>query len=214
MKIENPSIFPKLVSICRELETEFGLIPTQRIEKLLALRDYIAEKLADNETPKLLVICTHNSRRSHLAQIWLALGADYYQLPEIRTFSGGTEATAFNIRAVNALRRAGFEISQTENDQENPVYLIRWKKDMQAYQAFSKEYDSDPNPGDQFAAIMVCSEADEGCPVVFGSDFRLSLPYQDPKEFDGTELEEMKYDERVRQIGREMLYLLSQIHPG
>lgn len=59
---------------------------------------------------------------------------------------------------------------------------------------------------------MVCSSADKGCPIVFGCDFRLSLPYDDPKDFDDTDLEEEKYDERVRQIGREFLFSLSQVN--
>ncbi|MBI1226927.1 MAG: hypothetical protein GC192_16975 [Bacteroidetes bacterium] len=159
----------------------------------------------------MVVICTHNSRRSHIGQIWLAVGAEYYQLPEIQTFSGGTEATAFNIRAVRAFQRVGFDISTDKEETENPIYQISWKVGMKPYQAFSKKYEDEPNPKEKFAAVMVCSEADEGCPFVFGCDFRLSLPFDDPKEFDETELETAKYDERVRQIGREMLFVTSQV---
>ncbi|MBT8220031.1 MAG: hypothetical protein KJP00_09405 [Bacteroidia bacterium] len=159
----------------------------------------------------MTVICTHNSRRSHIGQIWLATGADYYKLPEIQTFSGGTEATAFNPRAVQAMQRLGFEISTSDPEVENPRYHIRWKKDMAPYPAFSKKYEDPPNPTSAFAAIMVCSQADEGCPVVLGSDFRLSLPYDDPKNFDDTNLEKEKYDERAKQIGTEILFALSQI---
>lgn len=188
----------KIKSFCEEVEKEFHLIPDKRKEKLLSLRDYIFQKTEENQTPKLVVICTHNSRRSHIGQIWLAVGADYYQLSEIQTFSGGTEATAFNIRAVDAFRRIGFEIITKEPKIENPIYQIRWKEDMKPYQAFSKKYEDQPNPKEKFAAIMVCSEADAGCPFVFGCDFRLSLPYDDPKAFDDRDLEKEKYDERVR----------------
>ncbi|RMF04107.1 MAG: hypothetical protein D6772_01105 [Bacteroidetes bacterium] len=161
----------------------------------------------------MVVICTHNSRRSHMAQLWLAVAADYYRSPEIQTFSGGTEATAFNIRAVDAFRRLGFDITVKE-ESENPIYHISWKPGMKPYPAFSKKYDDYPNPKEQFAALMVCSQADEGCPVVTGCDFRLSLPFDDPKDFDGTDLETEKYDERLRQIGREMLFVLSTVTNG
>jgi hypothetical protein len=58
---------------------------------------------------------------------------------------------------------------------------------------------------------MVCAEANESCPIVPGADFRLGLPYQDPKAFDNTPQQNEKYDERCRQIAREMFYVFSQI---
>lgn len=196
---------------CQTLEKEYDLIPEKRKQELESLSNYISNKFKENQTPKIIVICTHNSRRSHIGQLWLAAGADYFQLPEIETFSGGTEATAFNTRAVNAFKRTGFEISTYNDTAVNPLYEIKWKQDMSPYQAFSKKYGDTPNPQSHFAAIMVCTSADEGCPVVFGCDFRLSLPYDDPKDFDDTVQETEKYDERVRQIGREILYALSKV---
>ena len=203
--------FKEIITYCESLENEFDVIPFERKEKLLSLADYFSNKIKNGETPKAIVICTHNSRRSHLGQIWLAAGADYYQLPEIQTFSGGTEATAFNPKAVEALVRAGFEITSEDSARSNPTYKVSWMENMVPYPAFSKKYDDEPNPKEKFAAIMVCSEADEDCPYVPGTDFRLSLPYDDPKDFDGTELESQKYDERCRQIGREMLFVLKQV---
>lgn len=198
-------------SLCAELEKEAHAIPAERTEQLLKVSNYLTRKFSANEVPKIIVICTHNSRRSHLGQIWLAVGAEYYGLPTIQTFSGGTEATAFNPRAVDALRRVGFDVAADQPESTNPLYRISWAKDMVPTEAFSKKYGDDPNPKTDFAAILVCSEADAGCPVVFGCDFRLSLPYDDPKDFDGTEVEAAKYDERLRQIGREMLFCLRQV---
>ena len=132
-------------------------------------------------------------------------------MPPIASFSGGTEATAFNPRAVAALVRIGLDISTATPEASNPVYEIKWMETQESYPAFSKKYDHAVNPQSDFAAIMVCTEADAGCPFVAGCDFRLPLPYDDPKAFDGTELESQKYDERCRQIGREMLYTLHQV---
>ena len=209
--MNNKSLLVPIASFCEGLESEFDLIPAERQEKLLLLRDYVHGKFTHDQTPQLTVICTHNSRRSHLGQVWLAVGAKYYGLPALQTFSGGTEATAFNSRAVAALSRAGFDIHTADPEKSNPTYEIRWSDDAPVYQAFSKKYDSAPNPTAQFGAILVCSEADQGCPVVVGADFRLFLPFEDPKAYDDTDLETAKYDERCRQIGREILFALSKI---
>jgi len=204
-------LYKNISSLCQAFEREFHLIPALRKEKLLAICDYLSKKISSKQTAQLIVICTHNSRRSHIGQIWLATAADYYQLPAIHTFSGGTEATAFNPRAVKAMQSIGFEITTNEATSDNPKYKINWRSEMNPYLAFSKKYDAPPNPAEHFGAIMVCTEADEGCPVVLGSEARWSLPFDDPKAFDGTEQEEEKYRERAMEIGREMLYLMSMV---
>mgnify|MGYP000733479600 CR=1 FL=1 len=91
------------------LISEAELIPAARKELLLRFASYVASR-SHEERIALNFICTHNSRRSHLAQIWAATAAYYYAIPNIQTFSGGTEATAFNPRAVAAMERAGFKI--------------------------------------------------------------------------------------------------------
>lgn len=205
-------MYKALHTLCQDLEEEFDIIPIERKLMLIELSDYIVSSIEKVETTNIVVICTHNSRRSHIGQIWLAVAADYYGIENIKTFSGGTEATAFNPRAVAALRRVGFDIDMEENEYDNHRYHIKWTEDMESYTAFSKRYNKKPNPKEKYAAIMVCTEADIGCPIVKGCDFRLSLPYEDPKAFDDTESEADMYDERVRQIGREMLFSLSHIH--
>ncbi len=200
-------LYPKIAAICQQLEKEYSLIPAERKEKLLLLREYIFEKIKEKQRPQLTVICTHNSRRSHLGQLWLAVGADYYGVKNIQTFSGGTEATALNKRVVVALQKKGFEID-TKDKNANPTYNIKWSETRTPYQAFSKKYNEAPNPQTGFAAIMVCSEADKDCPVVTGCDYRIALPFDDPKHFDGAELEQFKYTEAVNRIGREMLFVL------
>ncbi|MEQ9311576.1 MAG: protein-tyrosine-phosphatase [Cytophagales bacterium] len=204
-------LFDELLSYTKELEQNFDSIPEERKDKLRSLSEYLSGKWNSNQTPKAIIICTHNSRRSHLGQLWLAVGADHYGFPEIETFSGGTEATAFHPNAVNAVRRAGFKVEAEDPDASNPVYQISWKANMDAYKAFSTRFDEVPNPTKEFAAIMVCSEADQGCPFVPGTDFRMALPFDDPKAFDGTHLQDAKYDERCKQIGTEMLFVMSNV---
>jgi arsenate reductase (thioredoxin) len=154
-------------------------------------------------------VCTHNSRRSHISQIWAQAAARYYGIENVETFSGGTEATAFNPRAVTAMQQAGFDIS-TIKDDNNPVYKVKFSNDAPALTVFSKKYDDDFNPKADFAAIMTCSHADENCPFIPGAK-RIALTYDDPKDFDGTPQEATKYTERVHEIGREILYAFSQV---
>jgi protein-tyrosine-phosphatase len=197
--------------ICAELTTQFDLINDERKEQLCLLTDYINGKISKGNTPKLIVICTHNSRRSHIGQIWLAVSREYYHLPEMQFYSGGTEATAFNIRAVDAFRRIGFNIWSEDGEINNPHYQVKWSDENEPIVAFSKAYDHDSNPKTEFAAIMVCTDADENCPMVIGCDFRISLPFEDPKMYDDTEVEKEKYDEKLREIGREMLYVMHNV---
>ncbi len=204
-------LFSSIQNYCEEVEQNFDSIKQERKQLLLNLSEYITGKLADGESAKIIVICTHNSRRSHLGQIWLSVAADYYGVTGIQTFSGGTEATAFNPNAIQALEKVGFGINADDKETQNPRYSITWSEDQKPYVAFSKKYEEAPNPASGFVAVMVCSEADEGCPFVPGTDFRLSLPFDDPKAFDGTDQQDQKYDERCREIATQMLFVLKHV---
>jgi protein-tyrosine-phosphatase len=149
----------------------------------------------------VLFVCTHNSRRSHIAQVLALAAAKYVGLPEVRTFSGGTEVTAFNPRAVAALRRAGVQIGDGGGG-ENPRYSALGQP------MFSKRIDDAENPSRDFVAVMTCSQADAACPFVKGATRRVSVPYEDPKVADGTEQEALRYDERVEQIGRDLVWVM------
>ncbi len=205
------SLYPKLQVYCDRLTEEFDLIATERKEKLKKLAAYLSKQFQARLTPQLIVICTHNSRRSHLGQVWLAIGANYYDLPAIATFSGGTEATAFYPSAVAALRKIGVVVDCADTSVANPIYQLSWSTKSTPYPAFSKAYTTAPNPQEHFGAILVCTAADEACPIVLGANFRIALPFEDPKAFDGTAQESEKYEERSQQIGREILFTMSQV---
>ena len=206
-QMENPTLNDQLQAYCSELEGEFARIPEARQQELAELGDYIFEKRQAGEAVQLTVICTHNSRRSHIGQLWLAAAAAYYGVDGVATYSGGTEATAFNPRAVAAMRRAGFSIAGDETE-TNPRYTATLGEGLPEITLFSKKYDDSANPQRGFGAIMVCSDADAACPFVPGADMRLAIPYEDPKKSDGTTAEAATYDERCRQIGREMLFAM------
>lgn len=203
------NIYPELLSYIREIGQEFDLIPEDRKILLKTFKEYIESKKTSHAPILLNFICTHNSRRSHISQIWAATASIYYGVDQVETYSGGTEATAFNPRAVAAMQRAGFQIHNPGG--ENPVYLVSFAENQPPLECFSKTFDDVYNPQKGFAAIMTCSQADENCPFVPGAAFRLALTYEDPKVADDTPSETSHYDERVRQIGRELFYAFSQI---
>jgi len=189
---------------------EFEQIPDQRQLALQQLAQYVEQQLAAGRTAQLTFICTHNSRRSHLAQIWGAVAAEYYGIDAMATYSGGTQSTAFNPRAVAALQRVGFQIQAT-GAKLNPHYEVTSDPKKSPQVCFSKVHSAEPNPHNNFCAVMTCSDADANCPVVQGAELRIAIPYDDPKAADGTPAESATYDERCAQIAREMLYVCAQV---
>jgi arsenate reductase len=194
-----------------QFEKDYALIQEKRKQILKQLASFVVRKHKTGQSAKLNFICTHNSRRSHISQIWAQAAAAYYDVENVRCYSGGTEATAFNPRAVNAMNAVGFRIVKGD-ETENPRYAVHFAESQKPLIAFSKVYSDPFNPSKGYAAIMTCSHADEHCPLVIGAETRISLPFNDPKDFDGTSQEAVKYHERVLEIGREICYAFSQVN--
>ncbi len=185
-------------------------VPNERKEVLNPLIDYIQNKVNSNEEIRLNFICTHNSRRSHLSQIWAQTMAFQFGIQKVFCYSGGTEATAMFPKVGETLVNQGFEI-QKLSEEQNPVYAVKFDENQHPIICFSKAYFHDFNPKSEFGAIMTCNNADEGCPMVFGAEARFPIKYDDPKAFDGTDLMNEKYTQRSLQIASEMYYIFSQI---
>lgn len=205
-------VLPAVRPLAIEITKEFKDIPPERQRLLRKVALFIGAKSKAGEEAKLIFICTHNSRRSHLCQIWAQTAAAFYGVAGVRTYSGGTEATACNERTIGALKRAGFEVSNSTPEQKNPVYLVKYGSTAEPIRAYSKVYSSGANPKSDFAAIMTCDSADKNCPIVEGSVIRVPIPFVDPKVSDGTDKETATYDERCRQIAREMFFLMKQVN--
>lgn len=197
--------------ILKTIEKSKSLIITDdRKQVLQPLIGYIQEKVNQSETIRLNFICTHNSRRSHLSQIWAQTMAHYYNIPQVFCYSGGTQATAMFPKVAETLTKQGFTINKLAQ-QGNPVYAIKYDNNEAALICFSKEFDHNFNPKSKFGAIMTCDSADEACPTVFGADGRFPIKYEDPKAFDNTDLMDEKYEERSLQIASDLNYVFSSI---
>jgi arsenate reductase len=185
-------------------------ISEERKEVLTPLVDYIQNKVNANEEIRLNFICTHNSRRSHLSQIWAQTMAFHFNIKNVFCYSGGTEATAMFPKVAETLTNQGFQIQQLNNT-SNPLYAVKFDTNEAAIICFSKTFDDVFNPNSEFAAIMTCSSADAGCPFIAGAEKRFPIRYDDPKAFDGTELMDAKYAERSLEIASEMYHVFSKI---
>ena len=202
---------PKLDTKISEIENQSYKLSPARAELLGEAASEIAKSIQEKPIVGLNFICTHNSRRSHLSQVWAAVAATYHGIDAIQCFSGGTEATACNPRVVRSLRRAGFSVvTQTPQD-PNPLYWLQYAETVQPVELFSKTYDCESNPGGDFYAMMCCDDADQKCPLITGADGRVALHYRDPKESDGTPEEAITYDQRRDEIGAEMFFLARSV---
>ncbi|TCP26988.1 arsenate reductase [Tenacibaculum skagerrakense] len=200
----------------KELEKtieNISFLPISEIRKeiLYPFIDYLQKKIDKNELIRINYICTHNSRRSHLGQIWMQTLAKYFNINSITTYSGGTEATSIALPIIQTLEHQGFEIKKLSEGQ-NPIYAIKFDSTCHPIISFSKKYDNKFNPNSSFAAIMTCSEADGGCPFVAGSEIRIPITYEDPKISDNTDKQSEVYLTRSNQIASEIYYVLSKLN--
>ncbi len=170
---------------------------------------YISDKVVSKEEMRLNFICTHNSRRSQLAQIWAQTMAYFHGINHVQCYSGGTEATALFPKVAQTLEDQGFQVLQLSIS-TNPIYAIKFDENTSPIIGFSKTFDDSFNPTNDFAAIMTCSSADEGCPFIAGAEKRIPVRFEDPKAFDGSNLMDAKYAERSFEIASEMFYVFTQ----
>ena len=204
-----PKIFPEIENIIKRLNPQ--IISDKRKEVLESLIKFVQLKLSKKKDISLHFICTHNSRRSHLSQIWAQTMANYFNIKNIFCYSGGTESTALYPMVVKTLLKSGFKIKIiSEND--NSIYSIKYGDNHHPIIGFSKKIDDDFNPKNGFAAIMTCDLANETCPFVTGAEKRFAITFKDPKAFDNTPQSGEKYNERSLHIATEMFFVFSQIN--
>lgn len=185
-------------------------IDENRIELLKSIAHFIASELRVNRKVNLNFICTHNSRRSQLSQVWASYATFYFKLSEVKSFSGGTAVTAFYRNTVKTLQEVGFSFQIIEFSHDNPRYAINYKNGVNPIIGFSKLYDNDHNQK-PYIAITTCSNADENCPFIPDAIERFHLPFSDPKAFDNTLYQSQKYLEANKQIAGEIHYIFKTV---
>ncbi|MBB1151427.1 protein-tyrosine-phosphatase [Empedobacter falsenii] len=196
----------KEISIIQNID----IISIERKAVLQPFIDYIQQKVDCKQTVNINFICTHNSRRSHLSQVWAQVAAAYFNIPNVQCYSGGTEVTALFPKVAETLMSQGLNI-QIIADNSNPIYAIKYDENTQSIIGFSKKYDDIFNPTSQFVAVLTCSQADGGCPFIPGAEKRIPITFEDPKISDGTAQQMEVYKQKSIEIASEMLYVFSQI---
>ena len=209
MTTTQDTLFQEIETVIKSLNT--NVISQERKDILQPLVDYIQDKVSNKQAIRINFICTHNSRRSHLSQVWAQTLAKYFNIENIFCYSGGTENTALFPMVAETLTNSGFNI-ETISQGDNPIYSIKYSDNAHPIIGFSKKLDATFNPKSGFAAVMTCSQADGGCPFIAGAEQRIPITFDDPKAFDNTPQQAEKYNERSLQIASEMLYVFSQIN--
>ena len=120
---------------------------------------------------RVLVLCTHNSSRSQMAEGFLrALGGE-----SVSVASAGTEATRVHPLAVAAMHELGIDLSGHTSKTLDQVLGEPW------------DY-----------VITVCDSANERCPVFPGRVTRIHWSFDDPSAASGTDTERLVVFRRVR----------------
>lgn len=209
MTTTQSTLFLEIGKIIKELNPQ--TITDERKAVLQPLAYFIQSKVSNGEDIRINFICTHNSRRSHLSQVWAQTMAYFFNIKNVFCYSGGTEATALFPMVAKTLQNSGFEV-KTISEGNNPVYSIKYAENEHPIIGFSKKLDDDLNPKSEFVAIMTCDSANEACPFVPGAEKRIPITFEDPKAFDNTPQQAEKYNERSLQIATELFYVFSQIN--
>lgn len=106
---------------------------------------------------RLLVLCTHNSARSQMAEGWLRRYAHEAGL-DAEVWSAGTEATRVKADAVTVMAEVGIDLSG---------------------HASKTLYDL-PDPWSFDLVMTVCDDAHERCPTYPARTTRLHVAFRDP----------------------------------
>jgi len=121
--------------------------------------------------PRVLVLCTHNSARSQMAEGLLrALASDRFDVA-----SAGTEATRVHPLAIRVMAELGIDLRGHRSKTVDRLLAEPW------------DY-----------VITVCDGANERCPVFPGRTTRLHWSFEDPSAATGSEDERLAVFRRVR----------------
>jgi len=134
---------------------------------------------------RVLVLCTHNSARSQMAEGFLrALAGDRFEVA-----SAGTEATRVHPLAIRAMAEVGIDLGGHTS------------KTLERF--LDQPWDS---------VITVCDSANERCPVFPSRTTRIHWSFEDPSQATGTEDERLAVFRRIRDeiAGRLRTWLAAQ----
>ncbi|HQR06652.1 MAG TPA: hypothetical protein PLN21_07515 [Gemmatales bacterium] len=211
---EPDRLFPKIKQYLDDQSVKLVRVAEAHQAALYELSRWIARR--EKKPSDIIMVCTGNSRRSILGATMGNIVAAYRNKNHLRFHSAGTAPSAFNSRTIATLKEIGLVIEATGSQakvgakkEANPHYRIEWGKGANtSVVEYSKLLDDVALPGRDFAAVMVCDDADAKCPTVAGADLRVSMTFLDPKAFDGTKEESAEYGKTRDLLAQTMLRII------
>ncbi|MBC8111544.1 MAG: hypothetical protein H7Y04_10830, partial [Verrucomicrobia bacterium] len=207
---ENEQLLPGLHEYVAEITSKLrdaGLIPSYRRLILHDIATYVINNFLENQFSNLLFVCTHNSRRSQLCQVWGQIAAFHYDLPLVKCFSGGLETENVSEKILQTLEHAGFHVDNPETQNVyNPQHKVYYSTEFDYISLFSKPYNDAGNPKNNFCTVMNCTPSGEKYQQIDGSKLNVSLIYQNPKDNDDKPDETQVYKQISYKVSLEMFY--------
>tara|TARA_B100001079_G_scaffold142196_1_gene121790 strand:+ start:344 stop:916 length:573 start_codon:yes stop_codon:yes gene_type:complete len=148
-------------------------------------------------TNNIVFLCTHNSRRSQLCQVWGSILSKIYNI-DLKFNSAGTEKTEVHKTIFYCFSNVGIEIKDSK--------IFYGDLSLSLHSKVLEEIQSD-----KFISIMTCSDAEKSCPSDSRSIRNISMIYQDPKIFDDTEKEREEYSKTSKLIAEELNYIIKNL---
>ena len=177
--------------------TEFGLVETDRRLRLDAIASYVRSKVRQQRAASLLFLGRHNSRRSHLAQVWAQTVAAWCEVGVVISYSAGVQPTRLAPAAVDALRRAGFVV---DLGQDPSTAKVSFRADAPPMICYAKDYEALQVPQRNWCAVSVDAGVAAGFPALDEAEERVVLPLEDPDD-----------DALCARVARDLLYAFTQV---
>ena len=206
--VKQTDLYPELLAYLNQRAAEFEQIPDERKADLARLADYIRQRQAGDGGARITFICTHNSRRSHLAQVWAQVAAYYYAVPRCPPIPAARRSP----RSTRERQRP-FNVPVCGSRPTNPpqpIRAIEWRPVIAGRRSSVTRSGLTKLPIPRAASPPCLTAPKPTRPARWSAvaicDCRSAM--MTPKAADGTAEEAAVYDQRSRQIGREMLYVM------
>ncbi len=119
---------------------------------------------------KVLFLCTHNSARSQIAEVYL----NHFYGDRYEAYSAGTHPTSINPYVVRIMAEEGFDLREARS--KNIEEFLDWDFDL---------------------VITVCDDARETCPIFPSGEF-IHKAFIDPSSLVGSENNLMERVREIR----------------
>ena len=201
-------LYPIINEYVRDFPKEFRKIPEDRRYRLNEIVYFLEEQKVENDPWQLLFISTNQSSVSQMAQVWSKAAAYYFGFTNFESFSAGLDPRTISVKMITSLEKAGFIVYKNNVDGVD-VYRIKYSYNLDPIVSFPKKINHVRNPNQDFMAVFVEENADMNVQNIKGTYNRLLLTYDDPVGYEGSEQEQVMYEESCKKVAVEMFYVFS-----